>query len=219
MVFADRGEAGRALAAALGHPDPARTVVLALPRGGVPVAAEVCRQLGLPLDLVLVRKVGVPGHEELAAGAIAEGPGHPLVENAEVMRRVGLDRKRLRRLAGPEERELERRRARYLGDRPRPEVAGKTVILVDDGLATGATRRAAIPSARARTAARVVVAVPVGAPDTVALLRREADEVICLEMPEPFFAVGRHYARFDQVEDGEVVAILESIAADPRPTP
>ncbi len=212
-MFHDRKAAGRALAQRLGALDPARSVVLALPRGGVPVAQEVCAHSGAPLDLILVRKIGAPGQQELAVGAIADGGEADPVINAQVMELCGLSAAEVRDMAKAEQPELERRRALYLGARPRLELAGKTAIIVDDGLATGATMKAAIRAARARQAVRVVVAVPIGAADTVAEMQAEADEVICLETPSPFWAVGQGYANFDQVSDAEVIEAMTAGAA------
>jgi predicted phosphoribosyltransferase len=208
QVFQDRAEAGRALAARLEDYRDSDAVVTALPRGGVPVAAEVARALHLPLTLTLVRKVGVPGHRELAAAAIAGPGGEHLIENPGVIAMAGIDPATLERLAADERKELRRRAARYLGGRPPVPVSGRTVLVVDDGLATGATMAAAVASLKASGAAKVIVAVPVGASDTVARLRTTADAVICLEEPDPFHAVGAHYRSFPQVPDDEVMALL-----------
>ena len=208
-IFADRAEAGRALAEQLAPYHGTDSVVSALPRGGVPVAAEVARALGLPLTLTLVRKVGVPGHEELAAAAIAGPKGEYMIENKAIVRAAGLDREHLDALAMHERDELRRRADRYLAGRAEVPVAGKTVLVVDDGLATGATMEAAVAALRAAGAAKVVVAVPVGAADTVAKLSRVADEVQCLRIPAVFYAVGAHYAGFPQVPDAEVIRLLD----------
>lgn len=201
----DRREAGRRLAERLGRyraqPD---MLVLALPRGGVPVAAEVARELRAPLDLLLVRKLGTPGHEELAMGAIASGDTMAL--NEDLLAR--LPEGSLERALAKERPELTRRERTYRGDRPPPEVAGKTVILVDDGLATGATMRAAVSALAVRSPARVVVAVPVAPPETIAELEAEVDEVVCLATPEPFFGVGYWYEDFEQTSDEEVITVL-----------
>lgn len=215
-MFHDRQAAGQALAQRLGALELGTGVVLALPRGGVPVAREVCAHLGLPLDLILVRKIGAPGQPELAVGAIADGGEAEPVINAEVMRLCGLTPAEVRAMAKAEQPELDRRRAAYLGTRARLELEGKTAVLVDDGLATGATMKAAIRAARARRAARVVVAVPIGSADTVAEMQAEADEVVCLETPSPFWAVGQGYANFDQVTDAEVVDAMAAHTASPR---
>ena len=203
LPIANRRAAGQALASALsGYRDRDDTVVLALPRGGVPVAVEIARELNTRLDLMIVRKLGTPGHEELAMGAIASGGGRAM--NEDIVRALGISAAALERVARKEQQELERREQAYRGDRPRPELAGQCVILVDDGLATGATMRAAVGAVRSRRPARIVVAVPVAPPDTVKRLQAEADEVICLEQPEPFRAIGLWYADFTQVSDDEV---------------
>ena len=217
-MFQNRQEAGRALAKRLGPLDPATTVILALPRGGVPVAAEICKATKAPLDLALVRKVGAPGHGELAVGAIAYGPELILVTNYDVAASFDLSDRDVRMLARREHEELERRHTLYLGSQPVLDLTGKTAVLVDDGIATGATMRAAIKAVRARNARRVVVAVAVAPRSTISELQGEADEVVCLEMPEPFWAVGQHYAEFPQVTDAEVIAALARPAnAERRP--
>lgn len=204
----DRTAAGRALAARLtsyaGRPD---TLVLALPRGGVPVAYEVACSLGAPLDLMLVRKLGLPGQEELAMGAIAEGGVQVL--NHDLVRELHLSPELIAHVAASEGHELQRRARLYRGERPPPDLRGKTVILVDDGLATGATMRAAILAARAQAPARLIVAAPVAARETVALLRPLVDELVVVETPEPFGAIGLWYDEFAQVSDDEVRAILQ----------
>lgn len=207
MSFRDRRHAGQMLAQALaryaGRDD---VIVLALPRGGVPVAFEVAQALRAPLDIFLVRKLGVPGQEELAMGAIASGGVRVL--NDSIMRMLLLDERDVEAVAAREQRELARRELAYRGGHPEPALAGKIVIVIDDGLATGATMRAAVAALRQRQPARVVVAVPVGAADTCALLRDEADEVVCLRRPEPFGGVGMWYDDFRQTEDDEVRALL-----------
>lgn len=208
MRFADRTAAGRALAARLEPFRGCDGIVLALPRGGVPVAAEVADALGWPLDLMLVRKVGVPGHRELAAAAIAGPEGEALVINDDVMAEARLSETDVQRLVAPERAELKRRRLAYLGDRPAPDLRGRTVILIDDGAATGATMRAAVRALRRFGPGRIVVALPVASAEAEALFRAEADEVICLAVPQPFYAVGAFYRDFDQVSDGKVVAML-----------
>jgi predicted phosphoribosyltransferase len=206
--FRDREEAGRLLGEALGRyeGDPA-VVVLGLPRGGIPVAHEVARRLHAPLDVFLVRKLGVPGHEELAMGAIASGGTRVL--NDEVVRGLNLPTQVIDAVAERERVELDRRERAYRGDRPAPDVRGRTVILVDDGLATGSTMRAAAEAVRAKAPSRVIIAVPVGAPETCDALRMEAEEVVCLVMPDAFRAVGMWYDDFRQTTDDEVRAHLE----------
>ena len=214
--FRDRSDAGRALVNELqryaGRDD---VVVLALPRGGVPVGFEVARGLGVPLDVFVVRKLGVPGHEELALGAIASGGVRVL--NERVVEAVRLSPDELDTIAAREAAELERRERVYRGDRAPVDVASQVAILVDDGLATGATMRAAVHAVRARRPARVVVAVPAGAPQTCDELRSDADEVVCLRTPEPFYAVGLWYADFSQTTDDEVRELLER-ASQPAAT-
>ena len=213
MIFHDRTSAGRALARRL-RPYAARpdVLVLALPRGGVPVAYEVARTLGAPLDVFLVRKLGVPGQEELAMGAIATGGVR--VVNPEVVRALGLPREVLDAAAAAEQRELERRERAYRDDRPLPEVRGRAVILIDDGLATGTTMRAAVAALRQQGPARIVVAVPVAAASSCEDLRDLVDEVFCLQTPEPFYAVGSWYEDFTQTSDAEVHALLEHAARE-----
>lgn len=207
-VFRNREEAGRLLARALteyaGRED---VVVLGLPRGGVPVAAEVARVLQAPLDVLVVRKLGAPGQEELAIGAIGEGGVRVL--NERLVRDFGLSREEVDRIAADEERELNRRVGVYRGGHEALEVGGKTVIVVDDGVATGATMRAGLQTLRVLGAARLIAAAPVGAADSVALLEDDADEVVVLETPAWFSAVGQWYGDFGQTSDEEVRALLE----------
>ena len=206
--FTDRREAGQALARLLGLESLRGDVlVLGLPRGGVPVAAEVAAALGAPLDVLVVRKLGVPGHDEYAFGAIASGGARVL--HADTVRALGLDAATIERVAAQQQRELERRERRFRGDRPPPEVRGRTVVLVDDGLATGATMGAAVQALRAREPARLVVAVPVGAASSCQALRRQADQVVCAMTPEPFRSVGEWYLDFAQTGDDEVAALLQ----------
>jgi putative phosphoribosyl transferase len=209
--FRDRREAGRELARDLddyaGRPD---VLVLALPRGGVPVAYEVARALGAPLDVFLVRKLGMPGHEELAMGALATGGVRLL--NREVVRRLRIPLEVIDHVTAIEHAELRRRERAYRGDRRAPDVRGKTAIVIDDGLATGASMRAAVAALRRARPARIVVAVPVAARETCAQLRREVDEVVCARTPEPFFAVGEWYDDFSQTSDEEVRDLLERSA-------
>ncbi|HMA45760.1 MAG TPA: phosphoribosyltransferase family protein [Frankiaceae bacterium] len=207
MPFIDRTDAGRRLAERLAHLRGEDVVVLGLPRGGVPVAAEVARALGTPLDVIVVRKLGVPFQRELGMGAIGEGGVRLL--NDEVVRLAGVGEQDIARVEERERVELERRAQRFRAGRPLVPLAGRTVVVVDDGIATGSTARAACRVARARGAARVVLAVPVAPPSSVEDLRRDADEVVCLETPERFFAIGEWYADFSQTPDEEVVAALE----------
>ena len=210
--FRDRREAGRLLAERLRMDgDGSDTVVLALPRGGVPVAAEIAHELAVPLDVFVVRKLGVPGHEELALGAIASGGVRVL--NQGVVDAARMSPEAVERVARRELEEVERREAAYRGGRPPVETAGKRVILVDDGLATGATMRAAVAAVRATGPARIVVAVPIAAASTCEELAREVDEIVCLRTPEPFYAVGLWYEDFSQTTDEEVRALLEQPAA------
>ena len=215
MPFRDRTEAGRRLAAALAGHKAERPVVLALPRGGVPVAAEVAAALDGPLDLILVRKIGVPFQPELAMGAVADGARPLVVRNEDVIRAAGISESAFAAVEARELEEIRRRRSQYLGDRVHPALKGRVVIVIDDGIATGATTRAALRAVRAQEPARLVLAVPVAPPDTVAELSGEADEIVCLEEPEPFFAIGVHYADFGQISDAEVTATLERFPAEP----
>lgn len=207
MHYPDRRAAGRALALSLRHyeRDPG-ALVLALPRGGVPVGAEIARALELPLDVFIVRKLGVPGHEELAFGAIASGD--VIVFNEDVVRKLGLSPAIKDEVARREIEELDRRERLYRQDRPPQQLEGRNVILVDDGLATGATMRAAVAAVRQRNAARVVVAVPVAAPTTCAALIPEVDELVCPLRPREFDAVGQWYLDFSQTSDEEVQKAL-----------
>ena len=206
-MFRDRTDAGRQLAEKLRHyAGRDDVVVLALPRGGVPVGSEVAQALGAPLDVFLVRKVGLPGHEELAMGAIASGGVR--VVNDDVVRTWDVSGEVFDAAAAEEERELARRERAYRDDRPPPAVAGKVAVLVDDGLATGSTMRAAVAAVRKLGPARVVVAVPVGAPTTCGEFAAVADEVVCAAEPRQFFAVGQWYEDFGQTTDDEVRDLL-----------
>ncbi len=217
VPFTDRRAAGRALGRALVERRLARpVVVLALPRGGVPVAAEVARALHAPLDLLLVRKIGAPWQPELAVAAVAEGDPPEVVVDEPVRAATRVQRGWIERQAALELREIERRRDVYRGARALEPLGGATVVLVDDGIATGTTVRAALAALRRRGAARVVLAVPVAPTDTLARLRGEVDEIVCLARPEPFDAVGSHYVDFRQVDDDEVIASLAR-AAGPEP--
>jgi len=206
--FRDRADAGRYLGELLtNYAGRNNVVVLALPRGGVPVGLEVALALGAPLDVFVVRKLGVPGHEELAFGAIASGGAQIL--NSDVIRHVGLTSDAIDSVSERERSELARRERLYRGDRAESELAGKTVILVDDGLATGASMRAAVAAVRTRDPARIVVAVPTAALETCTLLGGEVDELVCPLKPQSFYAVSLWYDRFEQVSDDEVRRLLE----------
>jgi putative phosphoribosyl transferase len=216
MRFRDRTEAGKLLAAKLGrYASRTDVLVLALPRGGVPVAFEVARALNAPLDLFLVRKLGVPGHEELAMGAIASGGGRVL--NDEVVEHLRISDELINAVVAEEELELERRERAYRGERPMPAVDGRTVILIDDGVATGSTMRAAVAALRQKSPAHLVVAVPTAAASTASELRAEVDDFVAVIEPEEFFAVGQWYENFSQTTDAEVRALLERAAQRPRP--
>ena len=211
--FRDRADAGRLLAERLSHYAGRDDVlVLGLPRGGVPVAAEVARSLGAPLDVFLVRKLGLPGQEELAMGAIASGGARVL--NEELVETLGIPEALIDAVAAREEEELRRRERLYRGERPPPEVEGKTVILVDDGLATGSSMRAAVAALRRRRPARIVVAVPTAPVSTCEELRPEVDELLCARTPQPFYAVGIWYENFNQTTDEEARRLLAEAAAE-----
>ena len=214
-LFQDRTDAGRFLATKLANyahrPD---VLILALPRGGVPVAFEVAKALKAPLDIFLVRKLGVPGQEELAMGAIATGGARVL--NREVVQALGISSEIIDWVAAKELQELRRREQLYRGQRPAPNVQDRTVILVDDGLATGATMRAAVLALRQQGPARIVVAVPTAAPSTCAEFETEVDEIVCAVTPEPFYGVGLWYANFSQTTDEEVRNLLQEAAQQPR---
>jgi predicted phosphoribosyltransferase len=213
VIFRDRREAGRALARSLLRwANRPGVLVLALPRGGVPVGFEVARAIGAPLDVFVVRKLGVPGHEELAMGAIASGGARVL--EYDVIADLGIPPAAVEDATRREEEELRRRERAFREGRPPADVEGKTVILVDDGLATGATMRAAIAALRRREPAAIVVAVPVGAPETCAAIARLADDCVCLETPAGFSAVGLWYEDFEQTTDAEVRQLL----SEPAPT-
>ncbi len=206
-IFRDRREAGRLLAAKLAaYSDRPDVIVLALPRGGVPVAYEVSRALDAPLDIFLVRKLGVPGREELAMGAVATGGVRVL--NDEVVRALQIPDHVIESVAAKEQKELERRERVYRGGRPSPDLPGRIVILVDDGLATGATMHAAVQAVAQQKPARIIVAVPTAPPETCDEFRAEVDEVICAITPEPFRAVGLWYEDFSQTTDEEIRDLL-----------
>ena len=208
MPFKNRSVAGQQLAAALEGYKHQQPAILALPRGGVPVAAEVAATLKAPLDLILVRKVGVPFQPELAMGAVVDGSAPIVVRNEDVIRYSRIGEDDFQTVCDRELAEIERRRDRYLGHRRRVDVAGRTAIVIDDGIATGATIRAALRATHARGPQRLVLAVPVAPTETIAALREEADDVVCLENHEQFGAIGYYYADFSQVSDREVIEIL-----------
>jgi predicted phosphoribosyltransferase len=208
MIYRNRAEAGKHLATKLAtYADRDDVLVLALPRGGVPVAYEVAKELAAPLDVFLVRKLGVPGHEELAMGAIATGGVRVL--NDDVVDYLEISDDVIDAFTAIELEEMERRERVYRGDRPEPDVRGKTIILIDDGLATGSTMRAAVTALRQLNPARIVVAVPVSAPETCNEYRMGADEIICAVIPKRFYGVGRWYLDFSQTTDEEVRELLE----------
>ena len=206
--FADRREAGRRLAGALARFSGSGTLVLALPRGGVPVGFEVARALGAELDVLVVRKLGAPGREEFGIGAVVDGTPPQLLLNQEFATMVGatpqyIEAEMLRQMA-----EIDRRRRAYRGDLANPEIAGRTVIVVDDGIATGGTVKAALRAMKSRKPKRLVLAVPVAPADSLRELEAECDEIVCLARPTPFYAVGNHYEDFTQTDDAEVVRLL-----------
>jgi len=206
-MFQDRFDAGRVLARQLeAYRNNPNTLVLALPRGGVPVGYEVARELSVPLDVFLVRKLGVPGQEELAMGAIAS---HGIrILNEDIVAQLNISPYEIEAAAGREQAELQRREQLYRGERPSPNVSGATIILVDDGLATGASMRVAVEALRRQNPARIIVAVPVAPAEACAELGRLADDVVCAQTPDPFYAVGQAYARFEQTTDDEVRLLL-----------
>ena len=215
MIFRNRSDAGQYLATKLlQYKDRQDVLVLALPRGGVPVAFEVAQALRVPMDIFLVRKLGVPGHEELAMGAIATGGVRVL--NEDTVDYLGIPADVIDSIAETELKELKRRELVYRGNRPAPDVKGKTLILIDDGLATGSTIRAAAQALRRREPARIIVAVPVSAPQTCDEYRIGVDEIVCAVTPEPFFGVGKWYLDFSQTTDEEVRDLLELARSEKR---
>ncbi|MCE2510365.1 MAG: phosphoribosyltransferase [Alphaproteobacteria bacterium] len=208
-MFKDRSDAGTRLAARLQHLAGEATVVLALPRGGVVVAYEIAQTLKAPLDVVLVRKLGAPGQPELAAGAIVESEKPETVTNPEIVCALSIKKTFLDREADRQREEIGKRRASYRGGKPRLSVRGQTAIVVDDGIATGATMRAALRAIGRETPARLVLAVPVAPPETIARLEREVDEAVCLEQPFNLGAIGHYYADFSQTSDAEVIDLLK----------
>ena len=217
-VYEDRRHAGRVLASVLArYAGRGDLVVLALPRGGVPVAYEVAKRLGAPLDVFVVRKLGLPGHEELAMGAVASGGVRVLHDD--VVRGLGVPTQIIDAVAAEESREVSRRERAYRGYREPLDGTGKTVILVDDGLATGSTMRAAVRGLRQKNPARIVVAVPIAAPSTCRELSEEVDDIVCAVTPEPFYAVGLWYRDFTQTSDDEVRELLAEAAIPPATRP
>lgn len=211
--FSDRIDAGRQLAAAVKAKAYADPVVLALPRGGVPVALEVARAIAAPLDLVLVRKIGVDFQPELAAAAVVNGDQPEIVVNEDVVKAANVSQDYLDAQVQAKLAEIDKRRQLYLKDRARAAIKDRTAIVVDDGIATGASIRAALHAMRRKNPARLVLAVPVAPAETLAVLRDEVDDIVCLATPEPFYAIGAHYADFRQIPDDEVVAMLTAAGA------
>jgi putative phosphoribosyl transferase len=211
-MFRDRTDAGEKLAIRLQHLKQEGPVVIALPRGGVPVAFEVAKALEAPLDIILIRKIGAPGQPELAVGAVTDGDHAEVVINKDIAQATGASADYIERQKEAELKRIEERRARYFTGIPRPDIEGRTVIVIDDGIATGATMRVAVKAFARRGAKRLVVAVPVAPPDTVESLRQEVDEVVCLDVPEFFHAVGAFYRDFTQTKDEDVVDLLERAA-------
>jgi len=208
MPFRNRIDAGRRLAKALAPYKNKNPVVLGLPRGGVPVAAEIAAALDAPLDLILVRKIGVPYQPELAMGAVVDGAAPLTVRNEEVLALTGVSDEEFASIRDRELAEIERRRKAYLGNRPHPDLSGRTAIVVDDGIATGATTRAALQAMRQRKPAKLVLAVPVAPTDTLRRLKGEADDIVCLEDYADFGAIGLFYSDFRQVSDLEVTKLI-----------
>ncbi|PIT03594.1 phosphoribosyltransferase [Bradyrhizobium nitroreducens] len=219
MLFQDREDAGRQLARALVKYRSRHPVILALPRGGVPVAAEVAERLEAPLDLVIVRKIGVPMQPELAMGAVVDGTQPLIVRNQDVIELAGVSEDAFDAVCKEELAEIERRRERYLGDRVRSEIKGQTAIIVDDGIATGATTLAAIRALRKRGPKELVLAVPVAPLESLQRLHGEVDAIVCLDTPRDFGAIGYYYRDFLQVGDEEVIAILKRFPARKMATP
>jgi putative phosphoribosyl transferase len=213
MTFKNRSDAGRRLARALSSYKDQQAVILALPRGGVPVAAEVASFLNAPIDLILVRKIGVPTQPELAMGAVVDGDTPLIVRNEDVIGLAGISESEFKLVCDAELAEIERRRERYLGNRDRIDVARRITIVIDDGVATGATTRAALRATRMRGPKKLVLAVPVAPTDTLAVMREEADEVVCLEDHEYFGAIGFYYSDFRQISDQEVIDTLARFPA------
>jgi len=208
MAFRDRGDAGRRLAVALARYKDEHPLILALPRGGVVVAAQVAAALDAPVDLILVRKIGVPLQPELAMGAVVDGEAPVIVRNEDVIRIAGITEAEFKTVCESELAEIERRRRRYLGSRERLDIGGRVAVVIDDRIATGATTRAALAAGRARGPRKLILAVPVAPKDTLALMRELADDVVCLEQHDEFGAIGFFYSDFRQTSDREVIEIL-----------
>jgi len=213
MIYKNRSDAGKRLARKLAYYQSQDPLILALPRGGLPVAAEIARALNAPLDLVFVRKLGAPGRPELAMGAVIDGPKPYVVRNEDVLSFLPLSEEEFKRICDRELAEIERRRALYLKDRSRADPKDRVVIVVDDGVATGATTRAALRAIRKRSPKKLILAVPVAPQGTLATLEGEADKIVCLQSHEPFYAIGLYYADFHQVSDKEVTDILSKTPA------
>jgi len=215
MPFKDRSYAGRKLARALAHYFNRKPIVLALPRGGIPVGAEVAKALDAPLDLILVRKIGVPMQPELAIGAVVDGGQPIIVRNEDISQLVGVSEIEFKEICAAELAEIERRRERYLGDRIRVEIHSRVTIVIDDGIATGATTRAALRATRMRNPQKLVLAIPVAPTEALIEMRQEADDVVCLEAHERFRAIGWFYEDFTQVADQQVIDALKRFAPAP----
>jgi len=222
-IFADRRTAGRQLAVRLHHLRQDEPLVLALPRGGVPVGFEVAQELDAPLDVLLVRKIGVPWQPELALGAVVDGADPQVLINEGLASELAVERSYITSETARQLSEIERRRRVYLGDKPPPALGGRTIIIVDDGIATGSTARAALRAVRKAGARRIVLAVPVAPEDTINQLRAEVDGIFCLLSPSPFIAVGAHYGEFPQLADADVIALLaarhQALRRSPGQTP
>jgi putative phosphoribosyl transferase len=219
MKFADRQAAGRRLATKLAHLRDTQPVVLALPRGGVAVASEIARALDAPLDIVLVRKIGAPSEPELAVGAVSDGASPDIFIDRDLARVLDIPESYLREETGRQLDEIERRRMIYCAGQPPAEIAGRTAIVVDDGIATGATMRVALRAVRRRDPAHLALAVPVAPPETLTAFRKEADEVVCLETPVMLGAIGVYYRDFHQMSDAEVTDLLARAAKPTREAP
>lgn len=207
-IYADRTEAGRQLAQIIADKNYEDPIVLALPRGGVPIAFEVAQAIDAPMDLVLVRKIGTPGQPELALGAVVDGQTPQCVVNEDIKKRAHISDAELERAKQRQIEEIDRRRALYLGGRDRLSVAGKSAIVIDDGIATGATARVALRALRKAGPAKLVLAIPVAPVETLKSLGDEVDELVCLQTPDPFYAVGYFYRDFDPVSDQDVASLL-----------